>query len=326
MSFLRPSSGLSRGLKVILNARRDNLTRYSYPTDFKDFRVLLSTDGDFPLLLKKGFSVSPGYHTLVAITPTVVDSDPSLQEVATQDRHCHFPHENDSMSVFPTYSQSNCFLECSLRKSHERLLEDNLKPCAMWYLPFLYDDNICAENKRNKFKYYFENTNLNMYCSHCKPDCSSVKYSRYVTSEKIRPCDEKNFGVSHFCQYKDFQNAPSPSHWIDQAMDKLGVEKFQNYSYLSARRNYGSPYLWRQTTYNSFTDDIAIVSFFFPSQRNLKILVQASQTWATYFSTVGGTSGLLVGVSIITVFEIVWLQITGFLILYRRVPSGTSQK
>lgn len=319
MSFLKPSSGRSRGLTVTLNARRDSMARFSYLNDFKDFRVFISTPGDFPLLLQKGFFIPPGHHTLVAITPTILESDLSLQGVDPLERKCLFPHENQSMVLFETYSQSNCFLECSLNQTHKSLILDNTGSCTMWYLPFLYNDSICTTTKMNKFKDYFEKINSNEYCQHCLPDCSSVTYKHFETSERIRICDEKNFGVSPFCQYLDFQHSAMPSHWIDQAIDMLGAEKFQNYLNLSARKNYGSPYLWQQTKYDAFTDDIAVVSFFFPSQRSLKLLTQASQTWATYFSSVGGISGLLISFSLITVFEIIWLQIQGLIILIKRI-------
>ncbi len=323
MTFLKPSSGRSRGLTVTLNAHRDNMGRFSYLSDFKDFKILVSTPGDFPLLLRRGFYVPVGHHTLVAITPTILDSDVSLYDVAQQDRKCLFPHENELMVVFENYSQSNCFLECSLEQTHNSLLSDNADPCTMWYLPSLYNDSICVTNARDKFRHYFENVNLNENCQQCLPDCSNVIYKHSKTSEKIRQCDEKNFGVSPFCQYLDYQQSPIPSHWIDQAIETLGVEKLQNYLNLSSKRNYGSPYVWQQTTYDAFTDDIAVISFFFPNQRNLKVLTQASQTWATFFSSVGGISGLLIGFSLITVFEIFWLQMQGFFFLYQKLNYKT---
>jgi len=103
-------------------------------------------------------------------------------------------------------------------------------------------------------------------------------------------------------------------------MDELGVEKFQNYLKLSSRRNYGSPYVWRQTSYDAFNDDISVVSFFFPTQRSVKFLSQASQTWTTYFSLVGGISGLLIGLSLITLFEIVMVIFTSLVLLFQNMP------
>ena len=319
MSFLNPSSGRSRGLMVTLNARSDSMPRYSYLSDFKGFRVLLSTPGEFPLLQQKGFVVPLGHHTLVAMTPTILDSDSSLYDVAQENRNCLFSDENEFMIDFEKYSQSNCFLECSLEQTHKNMMLYNNQSCTMWYLPFLYNDSICTTDNRDKFRHYFESVNSNEFCQHCLPDCSSVVYKHFITSEKIRPCDEKNFGVSPFCQYFDFQHSLSPSHWIHLAIAELGAEKFQNYLNMSARRNYGDPYLWRQTAYDAYTDDIAVVSFFFPNQRSLKILTQASQTWTTYFAAVGGLSGLLIGFSLITVYEIIWLQMQACFFLYQKL-------
>jgi len=83
-----------------------------------------------------------------------------------------------------------------------------------------------------------------------------------VTPEKVRPCDEKNFGVSHFCQSKGYKNSTHPIHWFDQAMKQLGVEYFKDNPGVSDKRNYGSPYVWHQTKYDAHSDDIPVIRFF----------------------------------------------------------------
>jgi len=176
------------------------------------------------------------------------------------------------LSVFEEYSQSNCFLECAIKEAQAKLLRENILPCRLWNLPNINYSAICMGTNVKRFTHFFNTVDFKQTCQQCLPDCSYNQYKHFVTSEKFRPCDEKNFGVSHFCQPKGYQNSGHPNHWIDQAMNQLGVEYFKDNLGISAKRNYGNPYVWRQTKYDLFSDDIAVISFFFPSQRTLKIL------------------------------------------------------
>lgn len=319
MSFSKPSTGITRGLTITLNGHRDELLQSSYLTDFKGFRVFVSDAGDLPLLNQRGFSVPVGHHSLVALTPTVYDTNPNLKGVSPEDRKCLFPSENSAMTVFAQYSQTNCFLECALKEVHKMFLRNYTEPCVLWSLPQMESsDVICNVVTAKKFRSFFDNINVQELCPGCLPDCSTIRYNFYLTSEKIRPCDEKNFGVSPFCKYDDFDNQTYPSHWMDQAVRQLGLERFKAKLELLAQRNYGSPYSWKQTKYDAFTDDIAVLSFFFQSQRCVKIMKQASQTWISYFAMVGGLIGLMIGVNAMTVFELNWWTFKGYIIFNQK--------
>jgi len=306
---------MTRGLTVTLNNHRDKLARLSYLSDFKGFKIYVSTPNEFPLLNQRGFVAPVGHRTLVALTPTVFESDSSLMTINVDDRKCLFPSESSMLFAFSDYSQSSCFLECALKQIHDIFLDNMTQPCTVWSLPIIDGGPICNPYFNRIFKNIFKNINAGKSCQHCLPDCSTIKYNYFVTSEKFRPCDEKNFGVSPFCKISDLTNSTFPSHWIDQTMRQLGFEKFKHKFNLSAQRNYGNPYLWGQTKYDSFNDDIAVVSFFYSSQRCMKILKQASQTWPGYFAIVGGSSGLLIGVSAMTLFELTWISLRFFIIL-----------
>lgn len=306
---------MTRGLTVTLNNHRDKLERFTYLSSFKGFKIYVSTPNEFPLLNQRGFVAPVGHRTLVALTPTVFEGDSSLEYVDVEHRKCLFSYESSTLTAFTEYSQSNCFLECAIKQIHELFLNNLTQPCIIWSLPIIYRDPICDDYTNNMFKNAFKNINVGKSCQHCLPDCSTIKYSHFVTTEKFRPCDEKNFGVSPFCKLKDLHNSTFPSHWLDQTMRQLGYEKFKDKFQMSAQRNYGNPYSWGQTVYDSFADDIAVVSFFYPSQRCMKIFKQASQTWAGYFATVGGASGLLIGVSAISLFELIWTFVRFVIIL-----------
>ena len=63
------------------------------------------------------------------------------------------------------------------------------------------------------------------------------------------------------------------------------------------------------TEYNAYNEDIAVVQVFFEPTAVFLFGSQPSQTWIDYFSTVGGLLGLCIGISIVTVIELIWLAL-----------------
>ncbi len=59
--------------------------------------------------------------------------------------------------------------------------------------------------------------------------------------------------------------------------------------------------------YDAYEKDIAVLEVFFDTSTVMKFQSQKSQSWLDYLSSVGGALGLCIGLSIITVVELVWL-------------------
>lgn len=59
--------------------------------------------------------------------------------------------------------------------------------------------------------------------------------------------------------------------------------------------------------YNAFEQDIAILSVFFDTPTVLQFGTQSRQGWIDFFSNVGGLLGLCIGMSIVTLIELLWL-------------------
>ena len=59
--------------------------------------------------------------------------------------------------------------------------------------------------------------------------------------------------------------------------------------------------------YDAFEDDIAILQVYFKTPTIMEYETFPSQTWVSFFSTIGGLLGLCIGMSIVTVIELVWL-------------------
>jgi hypothetical protein len=55
----------------------------------------------------------------VEVTPSVTESSPNVRALSISERHCLFPDEL-RLSVFNTYTQQNCLLECRLKSIASR--------------------------------------------------------------------------------------------------------------------------------------------------------------------------------------------------------------
>jgi len=64
-----------------------------------------------------------------------------------------------------------------------------------------------------------------------------------------------------------------------------------------------------ERTYESYQEDIIHLNVYFDQTTALQFKTQASLSWLEYFANIGGLLGLCIGLSIVTVFEIVWLMI-----------------
>ena len=81
--------------------------------------------------------------------------------------------------------------------------------------------------------------------------------------------------------------------------------------------------------YDSIDKDVAQVQVFFKSVSTLRNHKARTMTWTNFFSNIGGLFGLILGMGIISLFEIIWLFSSffcwnRFLILIFKVNSTSN--
>jgi len=117
------------------------------------------------------------------------------------------------------------------------------------------------------------------------------------------------------------QEVAPPYHWRQQVNDQL--MESSNYSskqqiYLNTLSEYRFLYLQRYAfyilnnsidIYDGFEKDIANLKIFFEETKFAQYLITPSFTWSIFISNVGGIFGLFIGLSLATIFELVWLFI-----------------
>ena len=171
----------------------------------------------------------------------------------------------------------------------------------------------------------------------CLPDCIGTIYEPEITSTPLRKCDSRNFGASWLC---DPDNGVQPSMYADDINfyyydlkfgNRINIKKrslrskrsnlfswnnFKDFMgpeykwYESNRRKYVKEDLFYQgieTPYQAYEKDIALVEVFFKKPTIIQIERRAKMNWIDYFATVGGLLGLVLGMSIISFIELLWL-------------------
>lgn len=135
------------GLQVTLDAHTDLLDAFSIESNYDSFTVLVSPSGDFPLTNQRGFRVWRGHHTLVALTATIINADPSLRSIDPYLRGCMFPDEYQ-LKLYKNYSQANCLFECTLNYAQKVATSYSAKtnnPCTPWYYPFIDGEQLTCD-------------------------------------------------------------------------------------------------------------------------------------------------------------------------------------
>ena len=140
-------------------------------------------------------------------------------------------------------------------------------------------------------------------------------YDTSVTTVQFRRCDSGNVGVSRFCTL-DNGKLPSPKKFGQQIIDEFSTStnppSFVK-TMVSNIRSYdktleGGDIFWSNpTTYDAYTEDIAMVQIYFKKSTILQMGSQPSMTWIDYLSAVGGLMGLVLGMGFVSVIELVWL-------------------
>jgi acid-sensing ion channel, other len=173
----KTQSGRNMGLKVVLDAHSDTVESFSISRDFEGFTVFVMDPGSFPLSNLKGFEVKPGHNNLVAVSAQKIDADDDLRGLKPATRKCLFPDETDHVKLHKSYSQANCYLECSLIFAQNKLAqEQNMSQgCTPWYFPFTDDSyRMCDPFETSQILDRMQNDVPSDECNYCLPGVNKI--------------------------------------------------------------------------------------------------------------------------------------------------------
>ena len=111
---LIPEAGISKGLKVILDAHSNLLAGGTVPGDFDGFYAIINAKDQYPMTSMKSILLSPGHNNFVSMSAMHITSKvDDIKHIKPAVRNCSFPDEIEMM-YHNSYSQANCILECQL--------------------------------------------------------------------------------------------------------------------------------------------------------------------------------------------------------------------
>ena len=167
-------------------------------------------------------------------------------------------------------------------------------------------------------------------CNHCLPDCTTVKYDTVMTYANLRKCDRTNIGgTSILCALVDGPMNPTP--WMNTAQNEFinanqtvpwylntdstqmdeSMRQFPNLRKQVAGQHKGSASMFpsqlkENPFYDAFEKDIGILRIFFSEKKILKYVTKNRMSNFDFLSQIGGGLGLAMGISIISVIEVIY--------------------
>ena len=200
--------------------------------------------------------------------------------------------------------------------------------CLPWFYPRNDDDNLrfCDPWATKKFNKIFNRQVPKNQCNHCLDDCSSTVYKSTASYSKLPGCDSTNVGSS-FCGLIRGEINPPP--WITDAQNEfleanqigpaylntdLTNEPKENAMFSSQRSRYQGGRIDEDEIfaakvkmnphYNAFEKDIGIINIFF-AEEHVPMYMKVNR-WSIFdfLSQIGGSLGLFMGISAISIAEV----------------------
>ena len=296
--------GYNKGLTLILDAHTDRISSGSVSDDFRGFVATVNSGDEYPLTSQKGFLIRPGHQNYVILSAQQVKADPGIKSINPNNRNCYFSDERP-LAMHKNYSQSNCILECYVeyaRKSIEK--KSNLTGgCVPWFYP-VEDEHVFRLCDPWQIKEFQETMKSipDGHCDYCFADCTTTMYDSSISAAPFRPCDHTNLGVSPICNLiNGDMNPPIWSRDIMSEYENLNPTGVPDYilprpDRMDNMRRYASEDKLqtlvfqhknkKETFYDAFKEDIAVVSFYFDKQTVIQYEKSASLTFVGFLSKV----------------------------------------
>jgi hypothetical protein len=307
--------GKSKGLTLILDAHSDKVASSSITEDVDGFFAIVGSPNQFPMTTIQSILIRPGHNNLIALKATKVSPEGDIRAIATKhERNCIFGDEVQ-LKLHSTYSQRNCMLEKSMEYVMTTYM-NKTDPCTPWYFPRTQrSSRICDPFEAYQFSTEMQNV-PSIVMKECLPNCDGTDYSATVTAAPFRRCDHKTLGLSALCNFNETINPPI---WGQSVIDEYNEEKGEVPHYVADKyssnlRDFTKPDASevftilnrKQSNYDAYKKDIGMVNFFFEATTAYEFIRVPKMTWTDFVSQVGGMLGLCMGLSLVSIFEVIY--------------------
>ena len=187
--------------------------------------------------------------------------------------------------------------------------------CIPWFYPTPANLSLYVCNPWETVKFLGFMSKVPAGVCQCLPDCSAIIYEPIIISTPLRKCDSSSLGVSKLCDINN-KALPQPTMFGSQArleFERYGCSSSALNGVESSTRFYantlpnGDVFGTNPKNYSAFEKDIALVEVYFRKSNIFQMGRQARMNWIDYFSTVGGLLGLVLGMGIISIIELIWV-------------------
>lgn len=232
----------------------------------KGFKIIFHTPGEIPQVTTNYFRIASGQGTTINIRPTVIQTSTSLKRYTYKQRQCYFDGEKD-LQFFKVYTQSNCEMECLANYTLRKC------GCVKFSMPRLNVTRICGLQEfdcgREAEIELFEDMNYNLL--------SDDEHSRKREKCHCKPaCTSINYYTEMSQVEFDFKKVVKPKSYGGQSM--LDHEDLV----------------------------ISYVAIYFKQKDFLNMKREELYGWRDFIANIGGLMGLFMGVSVISLAEIIY--------------------
>ena len=220
------------------------------------------------------------------------------------------------------------------------VLRDINDSCTPWFYPVQNEKvgKMCNPWNMLKFVDILDNDIPEKECDYCLPECTTTVYETSISYAQFQQCDHTNTGTNSLCDMVNGNLNPAPWTYLAQneyenaspneslpwyletdattlkelegRMKRFPDQRRRVTDVATKQSAMFKSDLETHPTYNAFEKDIGIVNVFFGKSYSTKYVKKNRLTGLDFLAQVGGAVGLAMGISIVSVVEIVyWLTI-----------------
>lgn len=342
----RPEAGRNKGLMLIVDGHSNQQSSGTVRENFNGFITLVEDKSKYPLVSSANMITRPGHETNIKIKAMNLEASDEIRKYEPVRRNCYFPDEYEldihqtysqfnclfecetkfASQCLKTCNEYNETCDCTDASFMDNNLDNATEICTPWFYPVKNDTSIqmCNPWNTQKFLEILEKQIPKEECNHCLPDCATVKYDAVMTYANLRKCDRTNIGgTSMLCALVDGPMNPAP--WMSSAQNEFinanqtvpwyldtdltnmdtNKRQFPNMrkdmvNHMFPSQSAGNLY------YDAYKKDIGILNIFFSEKKILKYVTKNRMSNFDFLSQIGGSLGLAMGISIISVIEVIY--------------------